>query len=179
MNWIIVIITGTLSIMGSIILSIAANLLTDPIKNWLDSRSLISKRKRLSSLQEELKYITKLHQNRQELYLEVAINLTRSLFLFFLGAFGIIVLILTIILLISTPPIKEIGLPEIFSKIFKLIIAIGSLISLIMTIILTTAANAGAILFARCLTLLRKVRDFDEYKQKTEDRITELSQAIE
>jgi len=59
-----------LTLLLAIPLSILANLLTDPFKQWMASRSFEQSRKRVKQLESELDYATKLVQDREKLSLE-------------------------------------------------------------------------------------------------------------
>jgi hypothetical protein len=76
------------SIVGSIILSVTGNLLTDSVKIWIDRRALVSKTKRKDALRKELMFVSELSQDLQKLNIElVGYNLRASLFVFS-GTFG-------------------------------------------------------------------------------------------
>ncbi|HEX6293321.1 MAG TPA: hypothetical protein VFZ66_29340 [Herpetosiphonaceae bacterium] len=175
MNWTLTLIG---SIIGSIVLSIVGNLLTDPLKNWLAGRSLVSKHKRINELRAELDYIEYLYQNRQDLYLELAFH-TNRIFLYIMMCF---VLILSSIMITSI--VFRID-PNISMKIFPIKdpsdISFSMFLLLIATIMFLSglvSGYQGLIDLSNQDTTLKKLHDFDEYKQIINARIEKLSQKL-
>jgi hypothetical protein len=161
MNWLATLIV---SVIGSIILSIAGNLLTDRYKDWTAKRSVINSRKRLNTLKKELQRVASLNDDRPRFYLEFgrALISILSFFSFGIGA-GITG---TASYLIATHPAY--GNPSLYLIITLIAIVFGALMFIV-----------GIIISLDCLTLLAKILDYPNYKTITEKRITELSKTKE
>jgi hypothetical protein len=168
MNWLF---TAIASIIGSIILSIVGNLLTDPIKNWLARRSLISKRKRATTLRHELDYVIKLAHDDRALFLESNLAIARSvLFLFWAiaaGIFGTASLVMAIparnpLLVLVT--LNNSSHPNVFFVSAVLAEALGAMLFV-----------AGTNSIGNHYNLFRKIKNLETYKHDIERRIQELS----
>lgn len=150
MDWLLLLIAFFFgSVIWPLVQAITGNLLTDPVKGWLSNRSIASKRKRIDQLEKEFAAISKLYKNREERYLEFFHNLFLVLMV---TAFGVGLALFAIAL---SDPLRQI----------LLLLAAGVFIALVRV------CYDFAIVVAR-------VQRFDEYKQRTEDRIAELAKKL-
>lgn len=150
-------LTLLLTVVASITLSIFANLLTDPLKNFLAKKSLISKKKRIDKLSEDVDYINFLANNREELKL----SLFKDIFYILKN------LILISVFIVFGFYVETYASLPYASTIFKIII-LGSTIPL--------SYNAGY-----CSGVIKKIRSvqfFNDYKTKQEDKISQLESLI-
>lgn len=148
LSWILGLIIG--SIVWPLVQGIAGNLLTDPVKNWFDSRTYKSKRRQIGTLRKELDEITKLHRDREMRYLELFHNLfAHGLF----GTIGIVLVVFALIINID------------FVRQVFLIAAVG-----MFSIIIRG--------FFDSMIMVARIKNFDEYKQRTEERIDGLSKKM-
>ncbi|MCH6576029.1 MAG: hypothetical protein IH795_12675 [Bacteroidetes bacterium] len=150
-------LTLLLTVVASITLSIFANLLTDPLKNFLAKKSLISKKKRIDKLSEDVDYINFLANNREELKL----YLFKDIFYILKN------LILISVFIVFGYYVETYASLPYASTIFKIII-LGSTIPL--------SYNAGYC--SGVIKKIRRVQFFNDYKTKQEDKISQLESLI-
>lgn len=138
------------TIIVPLIQGVAGNLLTDVLKNWFARRSAASAQKRITELQKELVEITKLYKSREERYLEFFSDLfIHALIASFAAGITLYAFVF------GDNPIRR----------FLLYVTAG------MFFVLVGAFFGSARKVAR-------IQRYDEYKQRTEQRIAELSKKI-
>jgi len=163
MDWTLTLIG---SVFGSIIISIIANLLTDPVKLWVTNRSLISKRKRVSELEKDLARITQLYQDERKLQYEITYAVTISgTFMIFGLAAGVL----------GTASLVAANNHPFFQNTAILWVLIAVLGEIGGGIFLIT----GQVTAINHMNTMRKLMRFDKYKQDTENRINELLKKAE
>ena len=170
-NWLL---TGFISIIGSIILSIIANLFTDPVKNWLAERSLINKRKRADQLRSDFEYVSSLFNDKNKLALQLG-----SLAFSALRGLGLSLLILSFMLLITSGLDASKSLAEIIYTSPKPGWEIAR--QIIFFILLILATYNGAEFYKSCTTsilLIRRIRHFDKYKKEATLQLVKLEKTV-
>ncbi len=158
-NWFL---AGVISVIGSIILSIIANLFTDPIKNWLAERSLISRLKRVEQLKGELEFISRMFQDKNNL----ALYLGSSAFSALQGL-GLSLITLSIMSFIISGLDASKSLQEIITTAPSPGWEIAR--QIVFMILFMFAAYNGAQFFYSCaksVRLIRRIRHFDKYKKE-------------
>jgi|CXWL01.1.fsa_nt_gi ABC-type multidrug transport system fused ATPase/permease subunit len=160
MNWVFAAIG---SIIGSIILSVLGNILTDPIKGWFAKTSLQSRKNRISELNNELENIRKYKQDNNKFTAESVTQLLNIFILF------IIIFVLGL-LSASCTIVVFLGI-DVFKKDFwEGILGIG-LFALLLFILLTPTCIAYIITTIR---FMAKIKDFDQYEKNIQEKITSL-----
>jgi hypothetical protein len=120
-------------------------LLADRLKNWMENRSLVSKRKRINQLNRELDFITKINENKEKFVL----GLIEDFFLILLCiSFGILFTFIS---------------SQLSSK------DIGAIVFMIISL------SFAAFLSSSKVLTISKVKRFDDYKKQVQDRIKQLS----
>jgi hypothetical protein len=167
-NWLITVIA---SIIGSIFLSIVGNLLTDPVKNWFAQRSLISKRKRVDVLRQELHLVERLASDDRALSLESNLTLARSLLLLFwamaAGIYG------TASLVVSVPAANVIFMPTaVYDYVFYVLFFLLAILAAVLGGILFILGTRG---LWEHYNLIRRIKNIENYRREAQKRIQELS----
>lgn len=154
------------SVVGSIIISIIANLLTDSVKLWITNRSLISKRKQINELERDLARIIELYQDNRKLQYEIAYAVTLSITLLFFGlAAGIL----------GTASLVVSNNHPVFQKTASFWLLCAVLSEFCGGVLLIAGEN----IIVKHLNTMRKLMKFDKYKQDTQTRISELREKAE
>ncbi len=164
-NWVA---TLLLSVIGSIVLSIVANIFTDPIKNWLARRSLVSKTQRIETLKSELEEVEQFYNNMSKLYL----NSIRQMAIGFL-LIGISIFLFLFVMLGIIQPNNVIPFSGFLADALNKPIP-GPLVLVGMLLCASIFLN-GVRLCAKQIRTITRVLEFNEYKAKTEDRIIQLN----
>ncbi len=144
-----------LRVIEGIIASILGNILTNPLKNWWENRSLVNKRKRIDQLKREFNEVSEFHHDKLKLYLKLLrsvlymVTMTWSSILSFLVVFSEGS---------SNKPLSEISQPALF----------------LAAVCIVTVVAAFRIFFS-IDTLIERVLKYDKYQAQIDRRITELS----
>lgn len=159
------------SIIGSLILSILGNVLTDPVKTRLTKILLTSKIKRQQSLQREFYFIERLYYDRQSLYIETMLMTIRSFVQNFVGIIFFTMAIMTMLLWfhwreMNEPTVALIGLSPSFSFPIHIGLVTGVLIGSGLACIGLGIGDMFSI-----AKILVKTRSFDEYKEEVKSRV--------
>ena len=157
MNWALTLVG---SFVGSIILAVVGNLLTDVFKDFLARRSLHSQQNRLKALRREMEQITALHADQHKALLDAAISILVVQLTFMTGlAAGIVAT--SIYLLLRDLPLN----PGMYALYYSVaIIAVIGGASLIYI---------GIAFGIKGVDRLYKVVNFEHYKENTEKKIGE------
>ena len=160
MNWLLTIIG---SFVGSIILAILGNLLTDVYKNAIGKLSLQSRKKRLTTLTRELEQITALHADHNKVLVEALISILLVQLTFMIGlAAGIVALAIYTML-----QIQEAFTPWMNTMYYLL----GTLAVLAGASLIYAAITIGL----RSVAKLTKVSKFEDYKAETEKKLQAMA----
>jgi len=167
MNWVLTILG---SIVGSIILAVAGNLVTDKFKQWLAERSLINRTKRIQELEKQIARVKKLHADPQQLQNEneafILILIGQISLMFGAGISGLT------LLLISINPNQFIGFLDIPMQPGEPILLILGWGAMLIGL-LVWATISGTI--SGHLKNLLAVLEFEKYEKEAENRLQELS----
>jgi len=169
------------SILGSIVLSILGNLLTNPVKDWLDKKSFVNRTKRVQSLEKDLKTITEL-QDFQKLSVVLIAYSLRASFLFMIGICGGLVGIAYLVVRVPTQSAGTITLGS-FTELGRKIISpglasdlsfwVGMICALLGGIFISIALNT----YWHAMDIYKYSMNFEEFKKETQKRIQVLTKA--
>lgn len=142
------------SIILGIVAGVVGNLLTPPLKNWVQGIWHINTKKGIEQIKSELAYITELEQNRRKLHLlsifatfEVMSYISLSLFFIYSS---------------STVPFA--GAANFISRLFYSLLLLPAIIFSVFA-----ARTALGYFF-----LVSKIANFEKYKRSVEQRIEKL-----
>jgi len=146
-----------LRVIESLTLNVLGNILTDPIRNWVANRSLLSKRKRVNQLQKEFEDITNLNNDRSKFYFRILQN---GIFLFGLAILTVVLFIVYTSDLIQSPP--QMTAWNLFLSLFFNFFSIAFLVVFIL-------------LLGSTSLIIERVMKYDSYKVQVEKQIRKLS----
>jgi hypothetical protein len=160
MNWVL---TAIGSIIGTIILSVLGNILTEPFKGWLAKTSLRSRKNRIGELNNELEGIRKYSKDNAKLIAE-SITQILALCIFFITELflGLLSASCAVILFLGR---------EIYEKVFlDGLLNIGFFaLALFLVLIPTSIAYAFTI-----IRFMMKIKNFDQYEINIQAKIASL-----
>jgi hypothetical protein len=145
-------INWAISLLGAVLLSVIANLVTPIVKNWIAAWSRSSATARIEELESELQKISK-YSNSQELSYLVSTSILQVLVFFSLAS------------ALTTLGYSYISMLNSYSQI---------ILNFMIGITSTFLYLLGFIRSFKALNTINKVRYLDEYKVKIEESIASL-----
>jgi hypothetical protein len=162
---------STFSAIGSVLLAIIANLLTDRYKSWQATRSLLSKRQRLKDVVKTLSVTTALHNDSSQLLIQLAYNATIIALFFFLGigagVAGAAYMVFEGFYLAGVDILLNPSFPIlILYEYVPIAFCVVGFIFFFMAFLLSIDQ----------IKLLRRLAEFDRYRQEAQDEIARLQE---
>lgn len=161
MDW-----TGILiGLIGGFVLSIIANFFTEPIKNWLSKRSVVSRSKRVSQLKNQQKRMTFFHENKEHFFYYIIGESLAVIVIFLCSIFAAIIFSILI-------NINDFNFSKISGDPDSLLLFLSIMIIAAISILLLITSMSG---FTALLDELKFLRSFDKNIKELNTKIQELT----